>query len=202
MIKRFEDLEKKLKNQTNKPRIGVVCAHDLHTVEAIKSAVEKDLIEAVLIGIKKDISKILLKLDFNNPNLRIVDSDTDAESAVLGVKLVRAGEIDLLMKGKIQTKDFLKAVVNSDTGIKNSDVLSHIAINELANYHKIIAITDGGMVAYPDVKQKRAILQNAVELFNNLGYEKPKVAILAAVEVVNPKMQETIDADEIKKMIF
>lgn len=200
MIKNFEELEKKIRKQTIKPIMAVVCAHDLYSIEAIKSVIDKDLIDIVLIGLKEEIITLLEKCDIDYNNVKIVDCDNDIDSAKEGVRLAKNGEVDALMKGKLSTKDFLKPVVDSENGIKDSEVLSHISLHELPNYNKIVAITDGGMIAYPDLNQKKAIVQNSVKLFNDLGYDNPKVAILAAVEVVNPKMQETIDADVIKNM--
>ncbi|WDV46795.1 phosphate acyltransferase [Clostridiaceae bacterium M8S5] len=198
MIKSFKELETMLMEKKEKPTLAVVCAHDEHTLEAIKDAMDKELIKAVLVGKEEMIKELLEKMNFVSEDIRIIDAKTDEESAAIGVKLVREEAVQALMKGKIQTKDFLKAVVNSETGIKNSEVLSHMAVHELKNYHKLLAVTDGGMVTYPDFEQKKAIVKNATNIYNNLGYEKPKVAVLAAVEVVNPKMQETVDAHNLK----
>ncbi|MCG8482385.1 MAG: phosphate butyryltransferase, partial [Clostridia bacterium] len=104
------------------------------------------------------------------------------------------------MKGKIQTATLLKAVVDKSTGIRTDSTMSHVSILEVPTYHKLIAVTDAGMMIYPTLDQKKWIVQNAVNTFISLGYEKPKVAILAAVENVNEKMPETVDADNLKKM--
>lgn len=202
MIKDLKELEQKLKGKEEKPNVCLVCAHDLHSLEAIKKAVDKELISVTLVGIEKKILELLNQLNFERDNVVIYNSLSDVESAKLGVELVKEEKVDTLMKGKIQTKDFLKAVVDSETGIKDSKVLSHVVVNELPNYHKLVATTDGGMVLYPKLEEKAAIIKNAVKLFNNIGYEKPNVAVLTAVEVVNPKMQETIDAKELKDMNF
>ena len=200
MIKNFSELESLLQSRQNKPNLGVVCAHDMHTLEAIKEAVDKGLISAVLIGKQEIIEKFVEDLAIPKDAITIIASDSDEESAAIGVALVRNQRITVLMKGKIQTKDFLKAVVNSETGIKESEVLSHFSIHEIPTYHKILAITDGGMVLYPNLEEKKAIVKNAVTVFKRLGYETSKVAALAAVEVVNPKMQETVDAAALKLM--
>lgn len=200
MIKKFKEFESKVKEKSTKPIVCVVCAHDLHTLEAIKYALDEEFIEVVLIGIENKIIALVDELKINTNFLKIIDSTLDSHSAALGVKLAKDGKIDVLMKGKIQTRDLLKAVVNSESGIKDSDVLSHVALLEIPSYHKIIGVSDGGMLPNPTLEQKIALTKNAVKLFNTLGYKKPKVGILAAVEVVNPKMSETIDADTIKNM--
>lgn len=104
------------------------------------------------------------------------------------------------MKGKIQTADLLRAVVNKENGLRTGKVMSHIVIHEIPTYHKLLAVTDGGMMMYPNLDEKKQIIENAVSTFLALGYENPKVAVLAAVETVNPKMQESVDADMLKKM--
>jgi phosphate butyryltransferase len=98
------------------------------------------------------------------------------------------------MKGLVQTADFLRAVLDKDTGIKKNGVLSHIGLFETPFYHKLIGVTDAALNIEPTVLEKAEIIKNGVELFNKLGYETPKVAVIGAVEVVNPKMQATIDA--------
>ena len=103
------------------------------------------------------------------------------------------------MKGKIETGALMKVLVNKEKGIRKGDVMSLLAFMESPNYHKVFAITDVGLLTYPNKDQKRAAIINAVEAFHALGIESPKVAILAAVEKVNPKMPETVEADEIKR---
>lgn len=200
MIKDLQELEVLLQSRTDKPCIGVVCAHDMHTLEAVKTAVTKDLISAILIGNAIRIRDYLNDLGMDDTHISIIDGASDTRCAAIGVQLVHERKIDALMKGKIQTRDFLKAVVNSETGIKKSKVLSHFAIHEVPAYHKLLGMSDGGMVTYPDLEAKRAIIENSTAVFSKLGYEKTKVAVLAAVEVVNPKMQETVDAAALKEM--
>lgn len=113
---------------------------------------------------------------------------------------IHEGGADFLMKGKIQTADLLSAVVNKEEGLRTGKVMSHVVFNEIPNYHKLLVLTDGGMMMYPDLNKKKEICENAVGTLRTLGYDKPKVAVLAAVEKVNPKMPETVDADALKTM--
>lgn len=200
MIRNYLDLEDRLRTQGEKPVLGVVCGHDMHSLEAVKHALDRDLIEVVLVGIEQKIRGLMKELELADDAVTIVDCVGDRETAELAVQMVREKKLDFLMKGKIQTRDFLKAVVNSETGIKKRDILSMVMMIEMPSYHKVLAVTDGGMMIRPNLEEKVAILENAVDLFHSLGYERPKVGALAAVEVVNPKMQETVDADAIKKM--
>ena len=104
------------------------------------------------------------------------------------------------MKGKIQTSDLLRAVVNKEKGLRTGSVMSHLVIHELPTYHKLLAVTDGGMMMYPNVDEKKQIIENAVNTLIAMGYDEPKVAVLAAVETVNPKMPESVDAGILKEM--
>jgi phosphate butyryltransferase len=124
----------------------------------------------------------------------------DKDAAEKAVELVRDGKVDFIMKGKIQTADLLRAVVDKEKGLRTGKVISHMAFNEIPTYHKLIAISDGGMMMYPDLQQKKGIIENGVETLRSMGIENPKVAVVTAVENVNPKMPETVDAAELKKM--
>ncbi|MDR2167916.1 MAG: phosphate butyryltransferase [Clostridiales bacterium] len=120
-------------------------------------------------------------------------------SAAEAVSLIKEGRGDVLMKGGIATGDLLKAVVNRENGIGLGGLMSHIAAFECPNYHKLLFITDGGMVPNPDLEQKAQILTNALRFMRSLGYNNPKVAALAAAESVNPKMPETAEAAELMR---
>lgn len=104
------------------------------------------------------------------------------------------------MKGFLDTSVILKAVVNKEKGLGKGGVMSHFTMFEVPNYHKILAAVDGGMVTYPTLDQKKAIIENTVSVLKSYGYENPKVGVLACVEKVNPKMPETVEADAIAKM--
>lgn len=110
------------------------------------------------------------------------------------VALVRAGKADVLMKGTLQTAELLHAVVDKAEGISRGGVMSHLAFEEVDSYHKFFAITDSGMLLSPDLEQKKQLIQNAVDTFHALGNDCPKVAVLAAAETVNPKIQASVDA--------
>ena len=201
VIKNFEELIKKVQQTGIKKRVAVIAAHDEHTLEAVMEARAKGIIAPVLIGDAGKIFAILQKLKVAlNGDITVIPSENDAASAEKGVELIHQGQADFIMKGKIQTADLLKSVVNKDRGLRTESIMSHFVINEIPNYHKLVVLTDGGMVMYPDLEEKKAILANATGFLNSLGYEKPKVAVLAAVETPNPKMPETIDAAALKEM--
>ncbi len=198
-LKNFQELIAKVQNNDSKKRVAVAAAHDEHTLEAVFRAVKDKLVEPVLIGDKEKIKKILKNLNVEFDEDSIISTNSDQEAAEKTVELINENKADFIMKGKLQTADLLKAVVNKEKGLRTGKVMSHVAILEVPTYHKLISITDGGMMMYPDVEEKKQIIENAVDVFLAMGYECPKVAVLAAVETVNPKMPETVDADMLKK---
>lgn len=181
-------------------KVVVAAAHDEHALEAVLKAYEEKVIDYVLVGKKADIIEKSKSLGFDVDVEKIVETTEDQEAAFKSVELIREGKGDFLMKGKMETSTLLKEVVNKETGIGMGGVMSHVAILEIPTFHKLVGFTDGGMIMYPDLEQKKGIIKNAVRLFHGLGYETPKIAAVAAVEVVNPKMQETVDAAELKKL--
>jgi phosphate butyryltransferase len=199
-LKNFQDLIAKVQNNDTKKKVAVAAAHDEHTLEAVFRAVNDKLVEPVLIGNKDKIIEILHKLSVEFDDNKIIHTDGDTEAAEKTVELINEGKADFIMKGKLQTADLLKAVVNKEKGLRTGNVMSHVAILEIPAYHKLIAVTDGGMMMYPNAEEKKQIIENVVDVFLAMGYECPKVAILAAVETVNPKMPEAVDADILKKM--
>jgi phosphate butyryltransferase len=199
-LKNFQELIAKVQNNDSKKRVAVAAAHDEHTLEAVFRAAKDKLVEPVLIGDKEKIKKILKNLNVEFDEDSIISTNSDQEAAEKTVELINENKADFIMKGKLQTADLLKAVVNKEKGLRTGKVMSHVAILEVPTYHKLISITDGGMMMYPDVEEKKQIIENVVDVFLAMGYECPKVAVLAAVETVNPKMPETVDADLLKKM--
>lgn len=199
-FKNFNELIVKVQNSDTKKRVAVAAAHDEHTLEAVFRAANDNLVEPVLIGDKGKIVEILKNLSVNFDESKIIHTADDTEAAEKTVELINSGKADFIMKGKLQTADLLKAVVNKEKGLRTGRVMSHVAILEIPAYHKLIAVTDGGMMMYPNVEEKKQIIENVVDVFLAMGYECPNVAVLTAVETVNPKMPEAVDADELKKM--
>jgi len=200
VYKNFDALIEEVQRFESVKKVVVICAHDSHTLEAVFRGVEEKVVTPILIGSKDKIEAILKDLKVTFDSAFIYDVENDIEAAVLGVEMIREGKADFIMKGKINTADLLKAVVNKEKGLRTGSVMSVVALHEVPGYHKLLCITDGGMMMYPNLDEKRQILENAVSTFNNMGYENPKVAVLAAIEVVNPKMPETVDADALKQM--
>jgi phosphate butyryltransferase len=180
--------------------VVVAAAEDTHVLEAVLQTAKQGLLDYILVGDGEKIQAIGHELGTTIPRDAIVETVGEREAAARAVRLIREDNGDFLMKGKLETAVLLREVVNKETGIHTGSAMSHIAILELPAYHKLIAVTDGGMIPYPDVDQKKLILKNAVDFFHSLGYASPKVAILAASESVNDKMPETVDAKTLKGM--
>lgn len=199
-FKTFDELIKHVQSNGSKKRVAVAAAHDSHTLEALILADGDNIATPVLVGNKAEIQEILAKLGVDSDKYEIYETHSDKESAEKTIELIKEGKADFIMKGKLQTADLLRAVVNKEKGLSKGKVMSHVAMHEVPTYHKLLAVTDGGMMLYPNLEEKKQIMENAVEVFNNIGYECPKVAVLAAVENVNPKMPETVDGDLLKQM--
>lgn len=197
-ISGFQQLKQDLKQIPPKAAV-VAAAHEEHTLQAVRQAQEDGLIRPVLVGDAAEIQRLTQAMGWQVPPEDVVDEKDEAGCARRAVELIRQGRGSLLIKGMLQTGTLLKEVVRHGTGIRESAVLSHVAILDVPAYHKLMFITDGGMVVAPDLEQKRAILHNALGLCRFLGYDRPKAAVLCAVETVNPKMQETVDAAALKE---
>ena len=197
VISGFQELKTQLREAVPQ-RAVVAAAHEEHTLEAVFQAQRDGLIRPILVGDGEKIRAIARALGREVPEEDLVEAGDDAACARQAVELIRQGRGKLLIKGMLQTGTLLKAVVQPDTGIRASELLSHVAILDVPAYHKLLFLTDGGMVVAPDRNQKREILRNVLSLCRFLGYEKPKVAVLCAVETVSPRMPETGDAAALK----
>lgn len=200
VFKNFNELIQKVQKVDGKKRVAVVAAQDEHTLEAVFRARKDHIVEPVLIGDKVKVKAIVKSLNEELDDEAIIHAENDGDAAEKSVSLIHHNAADFIMKGKIQTADLLRAVVNKEKGLRTGNVMSHFVIHEMPSYHKLLVVTDGGMMMYPTVEEKKQIIENAVNTLIAMGYEKPKVAVLASVENVNPKMPETIDADMLKKM--
>lgn len=200
VLKSYDVLVEKVKNFAEKKRVIVAAAGDEHTLEAVFNAQKEGIVTPVLVGDKAKIADILGEMGIEYDLDSVYDEPDADEAAKKAVALIREGKGDFIMKGKLETAQILKPVVNKETGLGTGRVMSHFVLNELPNYHKLIVTTDGGMMTYPTLEQKKQIIENTVETMRALGYEKPKVACVAAVEKVNPKMPETVEADALAQM--
>ena len=184
-----------------KKTVAVAVAEDHEVIEAVARAITLQLAQFRLYGNQEKIMGMLQEHGLQtSEHIEVIAATSSAEAAELSVKAVRNGEADVLMKGNIPTANILKAVLNKEWGLRKGSVLSHVAAFEVPNYNRLIFVTDAAMNIAPDVTQKAAIIQNTVEVARAIGIDLPKVAPIAAVEVVNPAMQATIDAAMLTQM--
>lgn len=195
----FEQIKDKV-TALGAPRRMAIAAADKHSIEAALEARKTGIASPVAVGDKAAILSILQSLGQSIPDSDIFDVPGDEAACELAVSLVRSGKADFLMKGKAETGTLLKAVVNKESGLGKGGIMSHFTLFETPGYHKLLTVVDGGMVPYPDLEQKKHIIENSVNTLLALGYDKPKVGVLACVEKLNPKMPETVDADALAKM--
>jgi phosphate butyryltransferase len=199
-IQNFGQLEKIIR-KLKRLKIVVVSAEDEKVLTGIKLALTKGIVfDPILVGDSQQIIKILLSIIEEPKKYQIVNAQNCDEAAQIAIELIKAGEAHILAKGKIKTSLFLKAILDKERGIRVSPVLSNLTLFELDSYHKFIGITDMAIVLSPGLQEKIEIVNNSYPLWHALGVTKPKVAVLAAIEVVNPGMQTTIDAACLAKM--
>ena len=183
-----------------KKKLVLAAAHDDNALEAVVNACKAGIVEAVLVGNKEKIFSIAAKNQFNLEGFQIIDEDNVDKAAAIAVKMVHDKQADILMKGNLGTSNLLKAVLNKEYGLRTGELLSHLALFQLPTYHKIVALTDAAMNIAPDFNGKVSIIKNSVEYLRKLGIEKPKVAVLSAVETVNPDMKSSMEAAALAKM--
>ena len=181
-------------------KISVAVAEDSNVLEAVSIAKEKGIADAVLVGNEKKMKKIAQELKIDLSSFEIINEPDPRQAALKAVKLVHDGYCDMYMKGLLQTKDFLKSVLDKEVGLRTGAILSHVAVFEVKGISQLLFMTDGGFIIEPTLEEKVHLIENAVKVANACGIEKPKVAPLCAVEVVNPKMKCTTEAFELTKL--
>lgn len=199
MLKSFEEVIEKAIHFGPK-RISVAIAQAEDVMEAIEEARKIGLIKGILVGNKEETIQVCQKLNIDPGDYEFIDEQDKNEAARIAVKLVRDKKAELLMKGMIGTDRILRAVLDKEIGLRTKRLLSHAYVLKLKNYDKLLTVTDGAMNIAPNLEQKVQIVQNIINFCHCLEIEKPKIAILAAVEVVNPDMPACIDAACLSKM--
>ena len=199
MIRKFDDIISKAGSGKLKT-LSVAVAQDDAVLEAVKIAKERGIADAILVGDEAQIRKIAGSLGMDLEGFRIVDEPDVAAAALKAVELVHNKEADILLKGFLDTKLFLKSVLNKEVGLRAGKMMSHVCVFEIEGIDRLLFLTDVAFNTYPNLEEKAQIIENAVEVAQACGIECPKVAPICAVEVVNPKMQPTVDADELTKM--
>ncbi len=199
-ITRFEELFDAVKEFPRK-RVSVAVPEHKSVLESIKAAEARDLAEPILVGDRERIMKAAGEAEYDLDPARIVHVPRMVAAARKAVQLVRDGEAEIVMKGQLHSDDFLRAVLDREVGLRTRAVMSHVFIWEATDtFGRLIFVTDAAMNIAPDLVTKADIMLNAVHLAGMFGVERPRVAILAAVELVNPRMPATVEAGSLGKM--
>ncbi len=199
VLKYLSDL-KQIVTGGSRKKLVLAAAQDQQSLGAVIRAWRDDIIEPILVGDREEIQNICASNNYDISGVRIIHEPITEVSVEVAVKMVSSKQADVLMKGKIGTSTLLKCILNKEWGLRTGHLLSHFALFEVETYHKLIAVTDVAMNISPNLKDKIAIVNNAVSCLNRLGYIMPKVAVLGAVEMVNENMEATLDAALLSKM--
>lgn len=200
MYKSFNDIVEAALQRCPKRTIAIAAAADEKMIHVAKEVRAIDLCDVILVGDEDIIRSEAAKQDLSYDGIRIVDEKDPEKLGVTTVALVSSGEADVFVKGKMNTSDFLRAVLNKEVGLRTGRQLNVLTCYDEPGEKKLFFITDGGMNIAPTLEDKVEILHNAVPVLHNMGIEEPKVALLTANEAVNPKMQATVDAAALCQM--
>ncbi|ASI34874.1 MULTISPECIES: phosphate butyryltransferase [unclassified Exiguobacterium] len=180
--------------------VAIASADDEEVMDAVALAIEHDLARFHLFGDATRIQQMIHARGLSESQFVITHTATAQEAAERAAYAVRKGDASVLMKGLVPTATFMKAVLNKEMGLRSGNVLSHVALFEVAGRESAIGLTDAAIHIAPTLEDKVHIIENGVSALRAIGYTLPKVAVLAAVEVVNPTMQATIDAALLTQM--
>ena len=195
----FKDIVAKSKT-LGKKTLSVAVAQDEAVLEAVAEAKKNGICDAILVGDEAKIKEIAANMGIDVSQFEIINEPDVIQASLTAVKLCHDGKADMYMKGLLETKDFLRSVLDKEVGLRTGGVLSHVCVFDIPGVEKLLFFTDVAFMTYPTLEDKVNIIKNTVPVCNACGIDMPKVAPLAAVEVVNPKMPVCVEADELTKM--
>lgn len=200
MIKTFNELQEQIKSNEKKT-IAIVNGQDNHVLDTVKLLVERDLAKIILTGDKKEIIRLMEQRRIKvSPDIQVIECKDCLEAARKSVELIRLGEADILMKGLIGTADFLRAVLDKNIGLRLGKELTHVSVIESEKLNRLLVMSDCALHIAPSLEEKVEIIKMVGHVIRQLGIKNPKIAVLGAVEQVNPKMVATIDAAILTQM--
>lgn len=199
MNQSFESIIAKVK-ECGMKKVAVSVAQDSAVLEAVREAKNRGIAEAILVGDESKIREIAASIDMDLTGFEIIDEPDMIQASLKAVKLAHDGVADMYMKGLIDTKNFLKSVLDKEVGLRTGNPLSHVCVFDIPGIEQLLFLTDVAFMTYPTLEDKVNIIKNTIPVCNACGVEMPKVAPLAAVEVVNPKMPVTVEAAELTRM--
>ena len=200
VISSFSELTSHLKSIDCRKRLAVANATDTHTLDAVLMAVDAGIVEAFLIGDVAAIESPRLFEHDLSPFIHIIDKPDVLEATLEAVRMVKSGEADILMKGLVNTDVLLRAILDKEKGLLPAGkVLSFSAALEIPGYHKLLFFADPVVIPSPNIIQRTVMIKYAIETASKFGISKPKIALLHATEVANPKIQYMQDYLDIKE---
>lgn len=186
---------------SKKKRLVAAYANDEHSISAVSMAIDLELVEGTLVGDEKEIEKVCAEHGIDIKKFNIVHEPDEMKAALKAVELINNGEGNLLMKGLVSTDKYMRAILDKEKGLMSKGaVLSHVTVMENPNYHKLLIVGDVAILPAPELPEKIAIINYLIHTAKSLGIEKPKVAIIAASELVSVKMPACVDAAILSKM--
>lgn len=200
MITKLDELIE-LARSRGKKRIAVAYAEDAHTLEAVNSAVDLGIVDAILVGNRQNIKTVADKCGIDLSKFIIQEEQTDVACVARAVALVKNGEADILMKGLVSTDKYMRGILHKENGLVSPKAtLSHVTILEIPTYRKLLIISDVAVIPAPDQKQKLALVNYVASVARNIGIELPKVALITPSEQVLPNIPSCYDAAIIAQM--
>jgi len=199
LITKFEQVFERIKSHPKK-QVAVAVAHDETVLEAVKTADELEITDYILVGDEKKIIDISNDAGLDVKKTKIYNEPNSIKAVKTAVQLVKSNKADILMKGFVNTDDFLRGVLDRDNGLRTGKIMSHVYVLESSALKRLLFITDGSVNILPDLETKVSIILNSIYLANIFDIKDPKVAVTTAIELANPKMPSTIDAAVLAKM--
>ena len=196
---KFDDIIAKVK-ECGKKTVAVSVAQDEAVLQAVMEAKKRGIADAILVGDEEKIKALADKIGMDLSQFEVINETDNIAASLKAVKLAHDGIADMYMKGIIDTKNFLKSVLDKEVGLRTGSALSHVAVFEVPGIDRLLFLTDVAFMTYPTLQDKVDIINNTVPVVKACGVACPKVAPIAAVEVVNPKMPCTVEAAELTKM--
>ncbi len=198
MFRNFTEIENYVLSNKIKKVVALANAQDEYALSALVYAHKKGIVDAVLIGDVPKIKELLIKFGENPSDYEYISSDDEKKSAELAVSLVKEKQADIPMKGLMMTSSFMRAILDKEKGLIEEDhLLSQASVIENKNENRFMVFTDCAVNISPDVNAKIKITQNAIGIMKKLGVDIPKIAVLSALEKVNPKILSTVEASEV-----
>lgn len=195
----FEQIVEREKNRAVLPVGAVVAAEEKNVFEAVLRAKRERVSDAILVGDRAKILENFEEFGACPDDFSIVDAADAVEASQKAVALIRSKHAKFLIKGRVQTGDLVKAVLDKEKGLRTGKAISALLTFKIPNYKKMITVTDTGIMIYPTLEQKVDLIKNGVQYLHGLGVACPKVAVIAPNERVNPKIQETVDGAALKE---